>query len=163
MIEETAFVVAVEDEQILCQTQRRSACHSCSVKQGCGTSVLAKVVGQRSSQITLPKTQNVTDVKVGDEVVLGIEENALVQGSLLVYTLPLIMMIAAALLAQLWAESQGIVSELPQILSALGGFSISLLLVRYWLNKSALKQHIQPHILRIKHTSTGARDTILAP
>lgn len=161
MIEEVATVVAVEGGSILCQTQRRSVCHSCSVKQGCGTSVLTKVVGQRSTQIALPKT---LDVKVGDEVVLGIEENALVQGSLLVYTLPLIVMIGAALLVQLWAESQGIVSELPVILTALGSFTISLILVRYWLDKSALKQHIQPHILRInKHTSTGVRDTILAP
>jgi len=160
MIEEIAQVVAVDGDTILCQTQRSSTCHSCAVKEGCGTSVLAKVVGQRSTQISLPKTM---DVKVGDEIVLGIEENALVQGSLLIYTLPLIGMISAALLAQFWAESEGIVSELPIILAALGGFSGALLMVRYWMKKGALKNHIQPHILRITHTSSGGHDTILAP
>ena len=160
MIEEVAQVVAVEGDTVLCQTQRRSSCHSCSVKQGCGTSVLAKVVGQRSSQIRIANTLG---VKVGDEVVLGIEENALVQGSLLIYTLPLIAMIAAALLAQFWAESQGIISELPIILAALGGFLLALLGARFWMKKGALKTHIQPHILRITHTSSGAHDTILAP
>jgi len=160
MIEEIAQVVAVEGETVLCQTQRVSACHSCSVKQGCGTSVLAKVVGQRSNQISLAKT---LDVKVGDEVVLGIDENALVQGSLLIYTLPLVSMIVAALWVQFWMESQGIVSELPVILAAAAGFSAALLGVRYWMQKGALKKHIQPHILRITHTSSGAHDTILAP
>jgi len=160
MIEEIAQVVAVEGDTVLCQTQRKSACHSCSVKQGCGTSVLAKVVGQRSSQIRIANT---LDVKVGDEVVLGIEENALVQGSLLIYTLPLVAMIAAALLAEFWAGSQGIVSELPVILAALAGFALALFGVRYRMKKGALKNHIQPHILRVTHTSPGARDTILAP
>ncbi len=160
MIEEIAQVVAVDGDTVLCQTQRRSSCHSCSVKQGCGTSVLSKVVGQRSSQIRIRNTLN---AKVGDEVVLGIEENALVQGSLLMYTLPLLVMIASALLAQLWLESQGVSSELPVMLAALVGLILALFGVRYWMQKGALKTHIQPHILRITHTSSGARDTILAP
>ena len=56
MIEENAVVIDVNEQQVLLETQRQSACQSCSVKSGCGTSTLSKVVGNRSSQFAVDKT-----------------------------------------------------------------------------------------------------------
>ena len=160
MIEETAIVVAIEGEQALLQTQRRSACQSCSVKQGCGTSVLAKVVGTRSTQISV---KNHLQARVGDEVLLGIEENALVQGSLLVYALPLVMMLVFAVAGEWLAQTLGWEHELFAILAAALGFVVAVFMIRFGLNKTGLKRQIQPHMLRIVSAAADRHDMMLAP
>ncbi|MDH5483886.1 MAG: SoxR reducing system RseC family protein [Gammaproteobacteria bacterium] len=160
MIEETAIVVAVEGGDVLLQTQRRSACQSCRVKQGCGTSVLAKVVGQRSSQIRI---QNTLNAKLGDEVVLGLNENALVQGSLMVYALPLVMMLVFAVIAEYWASTQDMNTELLAILGAVLGFVSALMITRFYITNRRVKSAINPHMLRRVHTVLPHRDTMLAP
>lgn len=160
MIEETAIVVAIEGEQALLQTQRRSSCQSCSVKQGCGTSVLAKVVGTRSSQISV---NNTLQAQVGDEVLLGIQEHALVSGSLLVYALPLVLLLVFALLGEAVAQWLGWQQELLVILSAALGFLLSIFIIRFGLDKTALKQQIQPHMLRIVSPAADRHDIMLAP
>jgi len=140
MIEETATVIEVSNQRVLLETQRQSACQSCSVKSGCGTSSVAKVVGKRSSQFSVDKTM---DVKVGDEVIIAIDENALVQGSLLIYFLPLIFMLITGMVAEYF-----FVNEMITILSVVAGFLSSLIFVRYVLSRSSLKKTIQPHLIR---------------
>ena len=140
MIEETALVLEIRDQQALLQTQRKNASQSCSVKSGCGTSTLAKVVGNRSSQFIV---DNTLDVHAGDQVVVAIDENALVQGSLLIYLLPLLSMLAAGIFAELFFSI-----ELVTIVFSMVGFALSLFIVHYILPRSALKKSIQPHLLR---------------
>jgi len=140
MIEETATVLETRGQQALLQTQRKNACQSCSVKSGCGTSTLSKVVGQRSSNIIVENTLN---LHVGDQVIVAIDEDALVQGSLLIYLLPLLFMLTAGILAELIFAK-----ELVTILAAFLGLLISGLVVRYILSNSRLKQSIQPHLIR---------------
>jgi len=160
MIEEKATVIAIEGDDALVQTQRRSACQACSVKSGCGTSVLSKVIGQRVSQI---KVHNILNVKIGDEIVLGINDNALVQGSLLVYTLPLILLLIFAVVGEYWAQSQNLNTELVSIVSGLLGFVIAIFITRFSILKTRLKNKIKPHMLRVIPTVSNGRDTILAP
>ena len=161
MIEEEAIVVAVEGDYALLQTQRQSACQSCSVNKGCGTSVLSKVVGQRSSQI---KVKNTLNVSIGDHVVLGIKENALVQGSLLVYALPLVFMLVFAVVAEICLRTVGMQNEFIVILSAVFGFVISIFVIRFGLYRTSLRQQIQPKMLRIvQQDSVVKHDTMLAP
>ena len=159
MIEELAIVVAVEGEQVILQTQRRSACQSCSVKQGCGTSVLSKVVGQRSTQITLG---NSIHAAVGDEVLLAIKDNALVQGSLLMYALPLVMMLVFAVAGEYWAQANQFGHELVTILFAVAGFVLAMFITRLTIHSSRLKQRIQPRMIRILRRGGADRDTMLA-
>jgi len=140
MIEETALVIGVGEQQLLLQTQRKSACHSCSVQSGCGTSTLAKVVGKRSSQFLVDKT---LDVQVGDKVIVAVDENALVQGSLLIYLFPLIFMLMSGILAELV-----FINELVTILSVVGGFIFSMIVVRFVLSASRLRNTVQPHLVR---------------
>ena len=140
MIEETAIVIDVNEQQVLLQTQRKSACQSCSVKSGCGTSTLAKVVGKRSSRFTVEKK---FDVESGDSVIIAIDENALVQGSLLIYLFPLVFMMLAGIVAEyLFA------TELVTILSVVLSFVCAMIFVRFVISVSTLKKSVQPHIVR---------------
>ena len=140
MIEETAVVVDVGEQRLLLETQRKSVCQSCSVKSGCGTSTLAKVVGKRSAQFSVDKTLN---VKVGDTVVVGMDENALVQGSLLIYFLPLMVMMLVGVLAE-----YAFANEPITILSVIGGFVVAMIMVRFIFLNSHLKSTVQPHLIR---------------
>ena len=67
MIEEQARVVALEEQGVWVETQRRSACGNCSVNNSCGTALLGKVLGvKRNKVFTLnPESKSVA---VGDEV-----------------------------------------------------------------------------------------------
>jgi sigma-E factor negative regulatory protein RseC len=89
---------------------------------------------------------NTLGVKVGDQVVVAVEESALVQGSLLMYLLPLLFMFALGIIGEyLFA------SELLTVLASLLGLSLGMLLVRYVLLQSHLKSSIQPHLVRRVH------------
>ncbi|VAW63628.1 hypothetical protein MNBD_GAMMA08-724 [hydrothermal vent metagenome] len=140
MIEETALVIEVNAQYVLLQTQRKSVCQSCSVKSGCGTSTLAKVVGKRSSQFTVDKN---IEVQVGDEVVVGVDENALVQGSLLIYLFPIVFMMLVGVLVELL-----LADELITVLSVVVSFVFAIVIIRSILANSRLKKSVQPHLLR---------------
>ncbi len=140
MIEETAIVVDINGQQVLLETQRQSACQSCSVKSGCGTSTLASVVGKRSSQFVV---DNSLELQVGDKVIVAIDENALVQGSLLIYLMPLIFMLLIGVLVETLFANEPLT-----IASVASGFVVSLFAVRFILSTSSLKKSVQPHLVR---------------
>lgn len=147
MIEEHARVVAVQGDTALLQTQRQSSCGSCEVKSGCGTSVLAGIFGQKMTQL---KVQNTLNARPGDEVVLGMEEHALVTGSLLVYGVPLLMLLLGALMGEAMASQLGMGAELLPVVAGATGFVLAFLLVRGVLRRTAVGLQMNPVMLRIR-------------
>lgn len=127
MIEESAHVVESEGEYAWVETERRSSCGSCSAK-GCGTGALSKILGRRSQRM---KVLNPVGAKAGDEVVLGIREQALLMGSLAVYIVPIAAMLAGALLGQSLAPQWGADAEGASALCGLLGLAVGFL----WLNR----------------------------
>ena len=146
MIEEHARVVAVQGDTALLQTQRQSSCGSCEVKSGCGTSVLAGIVGQKITQL---KVRNTLNARPGDEVVLGMEEHALVMGSLLVYGVPLLMLLLGALMGEAMVSQLGMDAELLPVVGGVTGFVLAFLLVRGVLRRTAVGLQMNPVMLRI--------------
>jgi sigma-E factor negative regulatory protein RseC len=146
MIEERARVVAIEGDSALLQTQRQSTCGSCAVKSGCGTSVLASVVGQKITQL---KVLNTLNAQPGDDVMLGLQEHALVTGSLLVYVVPLLLLLVGAVLGEVMASRLGMDAELMPIVGGATGFILAVIMVRGVLQKSNTGQHMKPVMLRI--------------
>ena len=148
MIEEQARVVAIEGDQLLLQAQTQSACGGCAAKKGCGTAVLSKVVGQKFTHF---QAQNTIDANVGDLIVVGLTERALLNGSFVIYMLPIIGMILLALFADAmfvddvdaWFKKDVSVS-----LFSLLGFSLGAGFARYHFLSSPSKQSYQPVVLR---------------
>ena len=87
MITENAIVVSIVNDQTWIETQRKSACGQCSASKGCGTSVLSKVIGNKLSTM---KAINNINAKVGDEVVVGLNEKSLLKGAFMTYFMPLL-------------------------------------------------------------------------
>lgn len=141
MIEEQGRVVAVESGAVWVETLRKSTCSSCSVKAGCGQGLLDQigVSGRRGYVRALSNLH----LSVGDAVIIGVREDLLVRGSLLVYLLPLLGLFFAAVLA----DQLGL-REPWVILSALFGFLLACCAVRWRSRLTAGDPALQPVVLR---------------
>lgn len=148
MITESGRVVAVSGNTVWVQTIRQSACQSCSARSGCGQRVLAAASGGRANQV---QVLNSLHAGVGDDVTLGIAEQALLQASLLVYALPLLLMVAASMAAsQLVPGSDGVA-----ILAAGLGLGAGFLVARLWQRR--MPSGYQPHLMKVnKHAPAQA-------
>ncbi|WP_439889312.1 SoxR reducing system RseC family protein [Pseudomonas sp. MBLB4123] len=141
MIEESGRVVAVEAGAVWVETLRKSTCSSCSVSAGCGQGVLERLgVGGRRGHV---RALSDLSLSVGDAVVIGIREDLLVRGSLLVYLVPLMGLFAAALLAERMALSEPLV-----VLCAFAGLALAALGVRWRSARAAGDPALQPVVLR---------------
>ena len=145
MIEEKARVIAIENDQLLLEAETRTACNACAAKQGCGTSVLSKWVGRKFTRFQAPNTVN---AQVGDEVVVGLAEEAMLKGSVLVYLLPLLVMIGFALLADSLISADTASRELLVLVSAVAGFALMLSVSRRLLSSNSNRSKLKPVVLR---------------
>ncbi len=117
MIEERARVIRIEGAYAWVETRRESACGRCAVRSGCGTATLAKVLGRRRTRL---RVLNPVGAVSGDEVDVGIREQALLRGSLAVYAVPLLSMIALAMLGGAIAGDSGYREALSLAFGGLG-------------------------------------------
>jgi sigma-E factor negative regulatory protein RseC len=126
MIEENAQVVSIEGEHAWVESERRSSCSSCSAK-GCGTGALSKVLGAKVQQM---KVRNPISAVEGDAVIVGIDESILLKGSLYVYIIPLLLMLAGGLFGEVLAPQWGSNGEGLSLLFGLLGLGVGLLWLR---------------------------------
>lgn len=144
MIEESVVVVAIEDDILVLQAQRKSSCQSCSVQKGCGTSVLSQWLGKKSIEF---RVKNTTGAKLGDNLTVGIAENSLLKGSLMVYFLPLITLIFAAALMDWWLDPMHYARDLWIIGAGVSGLISGVYLARSHFS-AASGENLRPVILR---------------
>lgn len=85
-MEEQALVVEVADGLAWVEKTRQTQCGGCSLRGGCGSAVLSKVLGARRNRI---QVVDPLSVKVGDVVTLQLDAAALIRGSFAVYMIPL--------------------------------------------------------------------------
>jgi sigma-E factor negative regulatory protein RseC len=146
MIEETGQVVRIEDGGVWVETRRRSTCSGCAAEKGCGTATLSKVLGRRR---TLVRVLASTPLQVGDQVVIGISEQALVRGSLAVYAVPLLLLMIGAVLGEagagkgLWDDA-----ELGSLVLGVGGLAVGLLWLKRFTRRIQHDRNYQPVVLR---------------
>ena len=144
MITETGRVVAVEPDSLWVETIRKSACESCSGQKGCGHGLLNKVGAGRCHQVrVLLGAYRAEDFQLNDEVEIAIPERVLVQGALLVYLLPLLLLALAAILAESWFGG-----DVAAVLGAGLGLLLGLLLVRLHAHFNRNNQHLQPQLIK---------------
>ena len=144
MIEQAAHVQAIDQTSVWLDTLRLSTCNSCSMKSGCGQRLMNQATDCKRSRIELPIPQYMT-LNVGDEVVLGIPQKAFIKASVLTFAMPLVWMLACALLAQ-WLT----LSEPATVVAALLGLGLGLLFLRWYSQSEAVlaSNQWQPVILR---------------
>ena len=142
MIEEPAVVVEAGAGYAWVETRRRSACGACSASEGCGTAALARAWGERRARVRAIST---LPLRPGDAVIVGLAEGALLRGSLLVYLLPMVLLLAGALLGQTAFAGAG---EEPVILSGAVGLGLGFLAARVASRRLRSDARFQPVVVR---------------
>lgn len=146
MIEERGEVTAVEPPYARVVTQRSSGCSSCST-QGCGTGTLSQLFAARSQEL---RVLNPIDARVGEQVILGLEEGALLRGSLAVYIVPLLALLAGGLFGEWLAAALALEqsAELVTASAALAGLAAGFGWVRMFGRRMAQDDRFMAVILR---------------
>lgn len=145
MIEEQAQVVEIKNGRLVLQAQTQSSCGSCEASKGCGTSLLAKVVGRKFTRF---QTDNNIDAKVGDIVVVGIAEDALLKGSMMMYISPIFGMLFFAVLADYFLSVNGQHRDLLIAGSAIVGLATGAVVSKWYFQRQSSVQLFSPVILR---------------
>lgn len=145
MIEETARVIGIEGSQLLLEADIKTSCQSCSASQGCGTALLTRHIGRKMTRF---RADNSVNAGVGDQVVVGLEERAMLGGSLLVYLYPLLVMILAALAADAVLDPGAYARDLQIAAAGFAGLALTVFAVRRRLAGRRSQQRLTPVVLR---------------
>jgi sigma-E factor negative regulatory protein RseC len=156
MIEEQAQVIEIKGNRLLLQAQTQSACGNCSLSKGCGTSLLAKVVGRKFTHF---QAENNINAKVGDTVVVGIAEDALLKGSVMMYILPVVCMLIFALLADYFLVEAIQYRDLMIAASSFMGLVFGSLMSKWYFDRQSSVKRFVPVVLRkiIEHAKLPSR------
>jgi sigma-E factor negative regulatory protein RseC len=150
MIEERAVILSLDnlssdaksDSVATLEIERKTACGLCGKTRGCGNSIWGKLFAHQSTAF---KAQNRINAKVGDSVIVGINEKALLKSALLLYILPLATLLIGAILAtKLFADTNG-----NAMLGALVGLVLGLVWVKGHTMSSSYFKLQQPVVLRL--------------
>lgn len=149
MIEEHAIVVGLEKDVAMLEVLRRTPCGLCGQTRGCGVSLWGRLFGHKPN---IFKALNQINAVVGDSVVVGIEEHALLVSALVVYGVPLLSMLLGALLAGAIFGNE-VVHEVNHVdrntmIGAIVGLVIGLLWVKGHTAGRSLGKGYRPVILR---------------
>ncbi|MCW8890667.1 MAG: SoxR reducing system RseC family protein [Sedimenticola sp.] len=146
MIEERAIVTATRGAFAQVETTRQTSCGSCEAKSACGTSALAKLLGNRRN---LVEVLNPIGAVPGDRVIVGVDESILTRVSFLFYILPLFTLFGGALLGQWLAEVIKFQDTEPlSILCGLLGLASGLFWLKRLVSRNRRSRSFQAVILR---------------
>ena len=146
MIEENATVQDINKGVVTLQTIKSSACGRCKESDTCSTSILSKYFANKSIELNLD-----TDlpVKIGDYVTVGLEEQALVRLTVLIYFIPIIVMFVFAILGTFITDYLNITNELLIIAFALIGLGGSFIGLKKFGSYFFNLDKLNPVVLKI--------------
>jgi len=136
MIQEDAYVAEVENGRVWVEKARKSACSGCA--EACPSSLASNVLSGKSVRLSV---RTDLPLRPGDKIVIGLAEDSLAKGSVLIYLVPLVGFFTGA-----WLGKSIFESDLVTALAGLGGLTLCYLgfkLVRLFDSEG-----YQPVILR---------------
>ncbi|MFN3740279.1 MAG: SoxR reducing system RseC family protein [Thermodesulfovibrionales bacterium] len=139
-MEETGLVIKIEGNKAFVAVEKKSVC------EGCPASSLCKP-GDEGSII---EAINEAGAKIGDRVSVSLKAFSYLKGSIIVYGIPTICLIAGAIIGKELLKN--LIALDPDLLSAIGGlgaFGISFLIVKLLSKKMEKKKEYIPVVERI--------------
>ena len=141
LVEGIAHVVAVEGTMAWLEPEQSTGCGSCASSSACG----AKGIGTTASRLEARRfsLENLAGLAVGERVVVGIRDNALVKASLTAYAIPLATALIAGVVAQ-WAEGRDGIT----MAAMAGGLLLGLGIARLGASRLFARGELAPRFLR---------------
>lgn len=146
MIEEHALVVGVEHDVALLEVVRRSACGLCGKTRGCGISLFGRLFGHKNNVF---KAENTIHAKPGDNVVVAIEEQAVLMSAMVIYGVPLGALLLGAILGNTLSDGTASQADMYAFAGAVAGLLLGLGWVKGYATARVMSHRYQPTILRL--------------
>jgi len=151
MIEQSAVILELEqrdDDAAMATIEvvRKTACGICGQTSGCGNAIWGKIFAHKSASF---KAQNTIGAQVGQSVVVGIDEQAVMKSALLLYTVPLAMMLIVPILVSTFTAS-----NVVAMLGAAFGLFVGYFWVKAHIECREYYQEHTPKILRLDTLDT---------
>lgn len=143
MITETGRVLQVEGDWAWVACRRQVECARCAEGRGCGGGVLGKLLGDRLHKVRAA-TGSVA-VEPGDQVLIGLGEDAVMRAAAAVYLVPLLLALAGGVAAATLARG----GDLAALAGAVAGLVLGLGWARGYSRRHAADSALQPVILRL--------------
>ena len=143
MIEEQVVITSIDQGGAWVEGMQQSACGSCSAKAGCGQHAMSQLGRKVSLWLPLadlPEHASTLPFSIGQQVVVGLPEGAILRSTVVLYGVPLIALVLGAIMGHTAGGELG--SILLSVLFMLMGFKIA----QYWSIQN--KKHWQPHFIR---------------
>lgn len=153
LIIEQGKVVAIEADGIWVETANQSACGKCAARKGCGQSLLAQIDGHRSYIKAALNGFHPADFKEGGVITIGVHEDAVARGSLLVYCLPLLGLLCGAALGDAFG-----LPEAGVVAFAAAGLLLCGLAVRTISHAKATDERFQPIVVSLSVAGAAVMD-----
>jgi sigma-E factor negative regulatory protein RseC len=147
MMKEQAIVTGLDGHWAIVQMQRKNTCSHCELNKGCGTGAIGKLLGHRSKPI---KIKNEYALAPGDSLELGLPDRVFLKASLLIYGLPLLGLIVAGMLSQVFFGE----SELLSLAFAAAGFMAGLQ-ISASLAQNQYSDQLSPKVLQVRGEPTS--------
>lgn len=145
VVEGVARVISTDGVIAWLEPEPANACGGCLSASSCG----AKSGG--SSRRLSAKRFTIADdfhAAVGDRVVVGFSEHALLKASATAYAIPLLLMVGVALAGQLLTESDVIAA-----IGAVAGLVIGFLIAKHRASRLDARGELSPYFLRFARES----------
>ena len=147
MLLETGTVVSKSTNTLMVETTKKSTCASCSAASGCGHALVSKFSTNTNQVSVLFGDFATEDVDLGDGVIIGVPEHVIVQGTLLVYMLPLVLALSGTWV--LGGGGSGLESDLSGVFGALIGLFLGGSAAGFWIRKTSVDQARNPVLVAV--------------
>ena len=144
MIEEQAVVIKASKERVTLEVVRDKPCGLCGQVRGCGNSIWGKIFSHQSGHI---ETRNDLNAKLGDVVILGIDETLMLKSSLMLYGVPLLSMFLCMVIANSFAKEM---VELYTLIGAVTGLFLGVVIIKRVINEKMQMFYNEAQLIRFK-------------
>jgi sigma-E factor negative regulatory protein RseC len=140
LVEGFARVVEADTTTAWLEPEQTSSCGGCAQAAACGVKTGHSDRRLKSRRFVL---SNDCGLKVGERVVIGISEYALIRASYTAYAIPLLSMMVAAVTAHLTIGRDGLTMG-----AAAAGLALGLAVARLLANRLSARGELTPRFLR---------------
>jgi sigma-E factor negative regulatory protein RseC len=121
MLNTRAVVIRLEGREALVESTQGGGCGHCDSENGCGSGKLSQLFCSEPRRF---RALNNSNAQVGAVVQISVQEGVLLRSAILMYVLPLLMLLAGAVLAGLWApdDSRDAWSAAAGVIGLVAGF-----------------------------------------
>ena len=144
MIEEQALVIKASKERVTLEVVRTKPCGLCGQVRGCGNSIWGKIFSHQSGYI---ETRNDLNAKLGDIVILGIDESLMLKSSLMLYGVPLLSMFLGMVFANSFVKEM---MELYTLIGAVTGLILGIVMIKRFINEKMQMFYNEAQLIRFK-------------